>query len=347
MLTEEQARAESAHDDYLLSHGYFPTGALGEVMGAASTAIQEKTQCRSAMAGNSVLAAASLAAQAVANVKLPHGKPKPLSLFILTIAESGDRKTAADEEAMAPVRLWENDVLAPAYKKDTLEYRRKSAAWKSTHDKILQKQGTSVSDMLQTAAALEAIGPQPVPPPRPHLTFGDATQEGLLKAYKHHGAALGIFNSEGGIFLAGHGFSPDRRSATGAALSSLWDGSSIDRLRADDNGNVNLKGRRLAMHMMVQPDIADDFLDDPILKDQGLFGRLLMAAPKPLAGELVYTGAVPEADRYLRAYFGRMRTLLESARLDNEGNPLLRELTLTEEAQCEYAEYFNEVEHKP
>ena len=36
------------------------------------------------------------AAQAHADVALPYGQPRPLSLFLLTIAGSGDRKTTAD-----------------------------------------------------------------------------------------------------------------------------------------------------------------------------------------------------------------------------------------------------------
>ena len=57
----------------------FPFAALGPLLGAAAQAIAEDVQAPDAMAGGSVLAAASLAAQPLADVVLPHGKACPLT----------------------------------------------------------------------------------------------------------------------------------------------------------------------------------------------------------------------------------------------------------------------------
>ena len=88
----------------------YPINALGGVLADAARAIAAKVQCADAMAAQSVLAVASLAAQALADVRLPYGQTRPLSLFCLTIASSGDRKTSADSEAMAPVRMREKQL---------------------------------------------------------------------------------------------------------------------------------------------------------------------------------------------------------------------------------------------
>jgi hypothetical protein len=85
----------------------YPIDALGDVLGNAARAIAVKVQCADAMAAQSVLSVASLASQALADVRLPYGQTRPLSLFCLTIAASGDRKSSADAEAMAPVRMRE------------------------------------------------------------------------------------------------------------------------------------------------------------------------------------------------------------------------------------------------
>src|SRR5690606_36138531 len=77
----------------------YPLAALGEMLGGAAKAIVEIVQVPAALAAQSVLAAAAMAAQPHANV-LRAGQPIPLSLFALTIAESGDRKTAADRLAL-------------------------------------------------------------------------------------------------------------------------------------------------------------------------------------------------------------------------------------------------------
>ena len=57
----------------------YPVEALGP-LAAVTKAIASKIQVPLALAGQSVLAAASLAAQAIADVVLPYGQTRPLSL---------------------------------------------------------------------------------------------------------------------------------------------------------------------------------------------------------------------------------------------------------------------------
>ena len=57
-----------------------------------------------------MLAAFSLAAQAHADVVLPTGSAKPLTLFCVTVAASGERKSSVDELALAPVRRHEAEL---------------------------------------------------------------------------------------------------------------------------------------------------------------------------------------------------------------------------------------------
>jgi hypothetical protein len=58
----------------------YPLDALGHVLGKAAKAIAEHVQVPDAMAGQSVLAAAALAAQPHINVKID-GRIRPVSLF--------------------------------------------------------------------------------------------------------------------------------------------------------------------------------------------------------------------------------------------------------------------------
>jgi hypothetical protein len=72
----------------------FPVEAMGPLK-AATEAIQDKTQAPAAIGAQSLLAVASLACQAFANVQ-SLGGIKPISLFSLTIAKSGERKSSCD-----------------------------------------------------------------------------------------------------------------------------------------------------------------------------------------------------------------------------------------------------------
>src|SRR5262245_978873 len=79
----------------------FPIDALGDILAPAARAIQDRVQAPLAICGQSVLASATLAVQAHADVILPIGdeRAKPLSSYLLTIAETGERKTECDFNA--------------------------------------------------------------------------------------------------------------------------------------------------------------------------------------------------------------------------------------------------------
>ena len=78
----------------------FPMDALPPVLSDYGRVIQRCTQAPDALVGNSLLAAASLAVQPHANVVLPFGASVPTSLFIVSVAESGERKSAVDRLAL-------------------------------------------------------------------------------------------------------------------------------------------------------------------------------------------------------------------------------------------------------
>ncbi len=79
----------------------FPVDALGDVLGAAARAIHDRVQAPIAIGGQSVLGAATLAAQGHADLVLPigPGQPRPISSFLITVANSGERKTECDKQA--------------------------------------------------------------------------------------------------------------------------------------------------------------------------------------------------------------------------------------------------------
>jgi hypothetical protein len=82
----------------------FPVDALGPILAPAAEAIASKVQAPIEIAGQSVLAAAALVAQPFADVQMLFGQTRPLSLFHITIASSGDRKTSVDAEALWAIR---------------------------------------------------------------------------------------------------------------------------------------------------------------------------------------------------------------------------------------------------
>ena len=160
-----------------------------------------------AIAGHSVLAVASLASQALADVALPYGQRRPLSLNAVSVLETGGRKTSADGEALWPVRKHERN-LRERNEADHAEWKIKAAAHAAQKRKI---ENDSKLTLTQRELELRALGSEPLAPLHPILTAPDPTIEGLAKAWPLAPASLGIFSAEGGQFVGGHGMSAEHK----------------------------------------------------------------------------------------------------------------------------------------
>lgn len=285
----------------------FPLAALGPVLEHAARAIMDRVQCPDAIAAQSVLGAASLAVQAHADVIIPAtGHARPLSLFLVTVAASGERKSAADSEALEPLRRCETSLLE-RYNRLWPKFKNEMQAYEASQKAALSR---TKADFEAGKAALDAIGDPPSPPPAPMLLVREPTLGGLHKLFGEAEPSLGLFSDEAGGFLGGHGMSEENRLHMAAGLSELWDGAPIRRVRVGDGATI-LPGRRLAAHLMIQPGVADRLLSNVELGQQGLLSRLLVAAPASLAGTRMQRAADPRSRSALDAYTRRVLDLLE------------------------------------
>lgn len=320
----------------------YPVASLGPCLRQAAEAISAKVQAPIELAAQSVLGAAALAAQAHYDVRLPYGQVRPCSLFLVTIAASGDRKSSADNESNWPVRTHEkrlredHEILFRDWKIDF-------AAWAATKRKI---ENDAKIDHSERRDRLADLGDEPRRPLSPILTSGDITPDGLTKNWSHMHGALGVFSAEGGQFTAGHGMDDANRLRTAAMLSGLWDGHGAVRIRAGD-GVTLLAGRRLSAHLMVQPDAAAAFLSDRTLRDQGLLSRVLLAAPQSIAGQRLYKTASLDQEMAISDYGKRILALLERPARSLPGGPNELDpvtLNMSFEAEAEWIGFFNHVE---
>ena len=94
--------------------------------------------------------------------------------------------------------------------------------------------------------------------------------------------------------------SDDNRLKTAAWFLLCGMGTSSSALRAVDGVTI-LCGRRLSLHMMVQPLAAAQFLADPVLRESGPAVTYLVAAPNSLAGTRLYRPTEPEDDAAIDA----------------------------------------------
>lgn len=288
----------------------FPVDALGPLREAAEAA-HDITQAPSALAAQSALSIASLAAQAHFNVETLGGE-KPISLFALSVAESGERKSGCDRLLMKAVHDYGRE-LNDAYRLEVEKHKGASALWHARHKDILRKPNADGAE-----ADLAALGPEPSPPMLPMVTATDPTVEGLTRHLGQSRPALGIFSDEGGQFVGGSGMSEDNKLKTVATLSSFWDGTPINRARAGD-GTVTHYGKRLAAHLMIQPVAAAKLLSDPIANGQGFLARFLITEPASTMGLRLHREASPESMVAIDAFADRIGAMLRREPQMREG----------------------------
>jgi Protein of unknown function (DUF3987) len=284
----------------------FPVEALGSVLAPAARAIHDRVRAPLAICGQSVLAAATLAVQGHADVELPTRHVKPTSSYFISVAATGERKTAVDHEALWPLRKREA-ALREAFAGERAAHQNAHEAWDAARKHAIKR---GKGDRVAIKQTLDTLGPAPVPPLEPILTCEEPTYEGLVKLLAVSQPSVGIFAAEGGQFVGGHGMADDAKLRTAAGLSALWDGEPIKRVRASDGFTV-LPGRRVALHLMAQPDVAAIWFRDGLLVEQGLLSRVLVTAPELASGTRLWREEPAGTDTALKRYGARMLDILE------------------------------------
>jgi len=315
----------------------YPVDSLGDILGPAADRIHSVVQAPLALCGQSILAAASLATQAHADV-LIDGRRELLSLWALSIAVSGDRKSSADRLALEAHREHERGALENYAQKETL-FKAELAAHKSAS--IMASKGKD-QDVIKKA--LVSLGPEPEPPLNPLLFIGTPTIEGIHRLYKDGLPSIGVFHDDAGEFIGGHAMNKDNRAKSVAGMSRLWDCGEFDRVRGGD-GAAKYFGRRFAMHLMIQPVIAETVLSDDLLTGQGFLARTLLAWPETMIGGRRYVEVDISKDRDLASYRTRIKELLTiPQQLKNRNELEPRSLTLSPGAKSRWMSIHNAIE---
>ncbi len=306
----------------------YPVQALGGILGPAVERMAEVIGVPRALAAQSVLSASALATQGHAGLQLD-GRNYPLSLYLITVAASGDRKTAADRCALLPARQWEREQWQ-RYREQLVRYR---AAQR-------QAQRINPADPDPTKSA-----PLEAEPSAPRLITTDPTIEALIKGLCHDLPSMGLFRDEGGQFLGSSTMSRDNRLKAVTTLSSLWDGSPIDRARSMAGESLRAYDRRVSLHLMLQPYLAMQLLSDPLLQGQGILGRCLMTWPTSLAGQRSYQAVDLSKDAALKRYHHRLSALFHQPwSLSPDGALQLSPLTLSPLARRRWIDLHDAIE---
>lgn len=326
----------------------YPVEALGTVLGSAALALHETVKAPLGMCCQSVLSAASLAAQAHFDVLLPWGARKPLSLFMLTVGESGERKSGVDDVVLGAAKAQERANMEQYHLAQT-QYEQELDAWKHAVDaakRAVLTKGKGKATKTEVMQAIAEAGDKPPSPIMPLIFVTDPTVEGLYKLMAQAQPSVALFSDEGGLLIGGHALNSDNALKTMARWCKTWDGSPFDRVRAGDGSGI-LYGRRMAMHQLAQPDVMTMLLSDRMANGQGLLARCLVSWPESTIGTRhVDRFERPEDRREIKRLFAVLKSLMEATPRTKESPQELDpvELPLSADAEALAVQAGNEFE---
>ncbi len=326
----------------------YPIEALPDVVREAVQEVQGFLRAPLSMVAMSAVTAMSLAAQGIADVERAEGLRGPSSLFGITVAESGERKSACDSFFAAPLREYEQARLDENLAQ-VQDYEAELAAWTARMEALtagLQKEKGKAAGADSVAELAEVQRAKPEAPRMPQMFYEDTTPEAIAWGLAKKWPSAAIMAAEGGMILGGHGMSKETLVRNLALINVLWDGASVTVDRRTKE-SFRVAGARLTVAIQVQSGLLLDFVQSTrgLARSSGFLARFLIAWPESTQGFRDFCEPPPGYPA-LSAYHAQLRTLLErQGTLDEHGRLVPRVLPLESAAKRSWVAWHDNVEH--
>ena len=318
---------------------------------AIRAAVEEGEACTKAplpLVASAAMAALSLVAQPLANVRRAAMLDGPCSLFLLTINDSGERKSSVEGLFMAPIRQWEKD-MAKDMRPELKRYQGALKAWQAKGAGIAERikglaKANKDTDQAEEELAEHALG-MPLPPRVPRLIYQDATPEALAWSLANGWPVGGIVSAEAGTVFGGHAMGKDSIIRALSQLNQLWDAAPlrVDR-RTSESFAVN--GARVSLSLMIQEPTFRDFLEKSgtLARGSGFLARFLLAWPESTQGTRFYSDP-PAGTPALSGFNARLSALLTyPLPLDEDDCLSPPELSLDRDAHASWIAFHDAIE---
>ncbi|STX44499.1 5' DNA primase TraC [Legionella donaldsonii] len=293
----------------------YPLDALPSIIRDAVIEVQNYTKAPIALVAASALSAISLACQTYIDIKRDEKLCGPTGLFMVTIADSGERKSTCDNFFTKSIYEYEQkqaDAAKPLFK----DYNAKMAAWQAKGEGIkteirkLAGKGKDTKQLESSLIDLEHVKPEP--PKVPRLIYSDVTPEALKSNLAMVWPSAGIISSEGGIVFGAHGMNKDTAMRNLSTYNQGWDGKGVPTDRRTSE-SFRAQEVRLTMAVQVQEVTIKEFTSrlGSLARGIGYFARVLFSWPESTQGQRFFTEA-PEKWPHLAIFNQRITGILNS-----------------------------------
>lgn len=305
----------------------FPFSSLPVNASLYAQELADKNMVSDSIVGSSVLATCSLSVQGNIKIKTGHGGSHPVSLYMLSVAESGEGKTTIESRLKTAIDEKEREDYK-TYRQEFDIASHKLKQWEEEKKKI---PADEIEEFFKRY-------PKPKLPPDPKIIMSDVTVEGILKQFNRGKDSLGLSTSEGVKVFGGYSMRDGKEMHTIGTLSSLWDGEPIERTRGADNEGMKLFDKHLTVNILIQNQPFSKIWSNELFQAQGILARFLPCKPIPKAGSRI-RGLDALTFEHADDFNNRVKYLLEKGSEEQ-----LRELILSPDAHRLNIEYYNEVE---
>ena len=328
----------------------YPVDVLPNAIRSAVEEVACFVKAPMALVASSALAALSLACQAHIDVKRAEKLNGPVGLFMLTIADSGERKSTCDGFFTRVIRDYE-EAQAEAAKSTLKDYKAASEAWESKRAGLKDKIRQLAKDNKPTASIDAALADlehaKPEQPRVPRMLYADATPEALAYGLAKQWPSGGVVSAEAGTVFGSHGMGKDSVMRNLSLLNQLWDGASLTIDRRS-NESFTVRGARLTVALQVQEPTLREFFtrSGALARGTGFLARFLVAWPVSTQGQRTFTE--PPADwPHLATFNQRIVAILDRpVPIDDEGALSPYMLPFTPEAKAAWVDYHDAIERE-
>ena len=286
----------------------FPIESLSPLIREAVLETLDYTQVPIGLACSSALGVAAASVQHLALVARDHQTIGPVSLYILSILRSGERKSTIFR------KMW-------------------SGIWEMQRELKEQWDHYQVQNHDEENPLFDRDSP-------PKILFEDATVQGLALEIESGIRSVLMSSSEGGTVFGGIGMRGEALMGALAFLNKAWDAEAQFMTRKQAV-RTYLDYYRLSCLISSQRETIQEWLSKNagLAEGMGFLARFLICVPESTIGSRVYKQApeaTPKLDRFTDQCLKKLRQKTDL------GNP--RILNLSDDAHRVWVEYFNFVE---
>lgn len=306
------------------------------------SALSKSTETPPELSAMMVLAAISAAAQGKYQVRVKQDYFEPVNVWACAALPPGNRKTAVQMAATAPLTKWEKlqrEKLEPAIRKaqaddttmrERISYMRKEAS---------KAKGAAFEQLKKEIADIEANLPEI--PTAPQIWAQDVTPENLGTIMADNNERMAILSDEAGIFdiLGG------RYSGGIPNLDLFLQGHAGSTVRVNRGSRppVFMEAPALTFGLSPQPDVLRGLTGKPSFRGRGLLGRFLYVLPLSNLGyRTLDVSPIPQ--EYIARYKNILTGILNHEMTGSKEEPLPHILEIAGDALIGHQHFASKVE---